>query len=158
MHLTPHAAALLMEGAAMQAGASSQTGLLQVLAAPTSRGCDAALGREGCMVWGRAPSGPQVLLGQPDVAERLAAGATHGRREGHRALQGAVLLATTTTRWDCGTTTGQVRYSGHTYNYTQKHMMSFCFKLQQNSSVHLSFVFVTLQYQRHYTYYSEPNV
>lgn len=42
------------------------------------------------------------------MAQRLVAGAAHGRREGHGALQGTVLLAATSARQDCGTT-GLVR-------------------------------------------------
>lgn len=71
-----------------------------MLAAAAARGGDAALGGEGRVVGGRASSGPQVLLGQPDVAQRLVVGAAHGRREGHGALQGTVLLAATAARQD----------------------------------------------------------
>ena len=78
--LTPHATAVVVEAAAMQTRTSSQTSLLQMLAASTSRGGDAALGWEGGVIRGRAPGGPQVLLGEPDVAQGLAAGAAHGRR------------------------------------------------------------------------------
>lgn len=61
------------------------------------------------MVWGWASGGAEVLLGQPAVTQRLVTGAAHGRGEGHRALQGTVLLAATSTRQDYGTTTRPVR-------------------------------------------------
>lgn len=59
------------------------------------------------MVESRTPGHAEVLLGQPDVAQRLAAGAAHGGREGDGALQRAVLLAAASAGEDCGTKTGR---------------------------------------------------
>lgn len=108
----------------MQAGASSSTavaGLLQMLAAPAARGGDTALGREGRVVEGRTPGGAEVLLGQPDVTQRQAAGAAHGRREGDGALQRAVLLAGE----DCRRQRGPYRRK-QTQDYNQLNPEGLC--------------------------------
>lgn len=61
------------------------------------------------MVQGGTPGGAEVLLGQPHVTQRLAAGATHGRREGDGALEWAVLLAAASAGEDCRTKAGSHR-------------------------------------------------
>lgn len=96
-----------MEGAAMEGGASSQPRLIQMLTASTARGGDAALRGQGGVVRGGASGRPEVLLGQPDVAQWLVTGAAHGRSQGYGAFQGAVLLAATTGQ-NCGETRTKV--------------------------------------------------